>query len=745
MYKYFLLIKRKPTLVLFLLFILLLLWLITGCEEKKDKYYKRPESLEPPIYQILEEKGNFSSFLKCIEKAGYKDILNRAGYFTVFAPTDEAFSQFLTENSYTSVNEIDTLTIRKIVSYALVSNAYTRDKLDDYQSTDMQAWEPDIAFKRKTTFSKWVYNEDVNGKMEKVVDQNGVPQLPGTGSVFIADDNNYRHIPYFTTNYFSTANLTSYDYNYFFPQTDFSGLNVVDAKVTESDLLAENGVIYVVDKVILPLPNLEELLASNTEYSKFKSIVDNYMRYYYLAPSYFISRYEQFSGISEDVYIKHYPYLNYGLNCENFLRYGGGEDYDAQIDGWTLFAPTNDAVQQFFDSKFLVHYGSLDNMSPELISDFINAHMFRTTVWPSKFDVTANPFGEEARFDAENDVIEKKFGSNGIFYGVNKVQATDAFYTILGEINLNPDYSLMLQALNTAELNFVVKNPNLKFTVFIIPNDAFIDLGLSYDVDRNSWNLDNPDLGTNASVAISRIIHMHIILNKELTNLSGNDIIETYGGEYIRYAGGFIWAAGNRTSTGSQEVIIPKNKKEASNGISYTLETALKYSIKNIGNEIKREFGASQYYKYLLKSAETLNGYVYDTLTQAIANVVNTENNTLLVPTDAAIQDAVTSGLLPALPSYGPFVTQDDLDKVLYFVMYHVMAKSIVVPNGEINGIRETLYKTVDGKTYVTVVNDAGSLTIIDNNDRTANLVPGKYNILSNRAVIHQIDNYLSY
>jgi uncharacterized surface protein with fasciclin (FAS1) repeats len=729
---------RRP-IIFILTIIVTFAWLFSGCNKEIEEYYERPDWLEPAIYKNLKERGNFTSFLACIDKAGYKDILSRAGYFTIFAPTDSAFSKFLTENSYSSINDIDSATAKKIVTYSLIYNAYTREKLDDYQSTAIQGWVPDAAYKRKTSYFKWIYTDSVNGELHKVIDQNGVILLPESGSVvFNGDDNNNKHIPYFTNEYFSAKNLSATDYNYFFPETDFSGFNVVNAKVTEEDILAENGVIHITDKVVFPLPNLEEILASNPDYSDFKEILDKYIITYYIIPESYLSRYQQASGINEDIYIKLYPYLNFAPNCENFMKYGGGQEYDAQMDGWTFFVPNNAAVQKFFKTKFLVYYKSLDNMSSSLISEFINAHMFRTSVWPSKFETSTNLFGEPARFDPESNITEKKFASNGLFYGTNKVQETDVFYTLLGDIILNPDYSLMLQGLRTTELYYVVKNPNVTLTVFMIPNSIFETLGFSFDVDRNSWNLDNPDMGTNANIGINRLINLHIVLGKSLTDITGDDIIETYAGEYIRYQTGFIWAAGNSQRS---ELIVPSKKKESSNGVSYVLKKGLRYSIQNVGADIEGNPNFTKYHEYLLKSAEALVGYVYTPATKAITNVITTENNTILIPNDTAIQAAIDDGLLPPI-SYSVF-TDAQLDKVLRFVMYHIVAKVIAVPDGNVSGRRETYHKTVDGKTYVTITNEPGNLSFTDNSGRTAHIVIANSNVLSNRAVIHQIDNYL--
>ncbi len=713
--------------------------LFSACRKEIDAYYERPDSLEPTIFDNLTVKGQFTSYLSLVEKAGYKDILASAGYFTVFAPINDAFTPFLQEHSLTSVEDIDTITARNIVRYSLVYNAFTKDQLDDYQSTDEQGWEFDNAFKRVTSYYKWVYDETVEGGMEKVVDQNGVRLLPDDGPYFAVEDNNNKSIPYFTAPYMTNEQITEYDYTYFFPESEYTDFNVVNAKVTESDILCENGIVHAIDKVILPLRNIDELLASNDEYSEFKKVIDDYIREFNPAPSSFLDRYEQVHNKREDIYIKEYPLLNFAPNCENFMRYGGGETYDAQIDGWTMFAPDNAAVKDFMDNVFLKYYGSLDNMSPQIIAEFINAHLFRTTVWPSKFETTTNMFGEPARFDPEANIIQKEFGSNGAFYGTNIVQETDAFYTALGPIILNPDYTLMLQALYDSELFYIVKNTGIKLTVFLINNAAFDSLGLSFNDLNGSWDLDNEELGSNANVAVNRLINMHVALGEHPSFIT-DALVETYGGEYIRHNYGFVWAAGNVEQA---ETVIASKKTSVSNGLTYIMNTPFRYSIDNIGRQIEGNSNFGKFYSYLKKSASSAPGYVYDPDTKEIANFKNSENNTLLIPSNAAIDSAVLHGALPSI-GFADF-TQVQQDQLLGFVMYHVLTKVIATNNGEVTGDRETLFKTPDGKTYVNVFNDGTNFGVIDNQGRAANVILTSSNVLANRAVIHLVDNYLKY
>ena len=85
-----------------------------------------------------------------------------------------------------------------------------------------------------------------------------------------------------------------------------------------------------------------------------------------------------------------------------------------------MFVPTNEALLDYVNRVLLEHYNSLDEMPVNVIYDFVNAHLWQTAVWPSKFSATFNYLGEEARFDPATDVVDKKILSNGIFYGTSR-------------------------------------------------------------------------------------------------------------------------------------------------------------------------------------------------------------------------------------------------------------------------------------------------------------------------------------
>nr|HPR32237.1 fasciclin domain-containing protein [Prolixibacteraceae bacterium] len=662
--------KNRSSVYVFWLFSLSAL-LLSGCNKAKEEQYQRPEWLAPPVYQQLKEKGTFSQYLACIDKAGYAQTLKGAGYYTVFAPTDEAFSAFLSAQGLNSVSDMTDEMARDLVSYSLTVSPASFEQIDDFQNASATATEEsktDVAFKRTTFKYKWVYSDfDVaRGEEKTVIDMNAVESEVSVPGGFEENDYNQKNIPFFTANFMAKAGLSSYDYRYFYPNTELTPFNVADAKVLEPDLWAENGIIHVVDRVILPLNNLEEILTKTEACSEFKNILDRYLVSYTKASDNFQLKYEQSSGKSAVVFIKDYPYCSFALNCENYLKYGGGSQMDAQINGWTLFAPSNEALNEFYNNKFFKYgYRSLDEMPSFVIQELVNAHLFRTTVWPSKFAITQNPYGEEARFDAQSDVFKKEIGSNGIFYAVNKVQNTDAFNTVLGDVILNPNYSLMYQALTTLEpLVSTLKNTASNYFLFLITNEQMAQAGFKYNAASLAWEFttdtDRPDLGTHVTSALARFINLHIVLtNTEMIAngvdpTQGTGLIKTYGDEYVRYRDGEIYASGN--AAGKRPRISMKINSGSKNGQSFALDRAILFSNGNIGNvlsvsSLTPASRATTLLRYLEKIAQAsyvndegvttyVANCVFNYTTKAIKDITNTDVITVFLPNDPAIAAA---------------------------------------------------------------------------------------------------------
>jgi uncharacterized surface protein with fasciclin (FAS1) repeats len=737
--------KLLPKMLLVVTAILLL----AGCRKKAfDEYYGRPDSLEPPIYQQLAAKGNFKHLLAAIDKAGYKGTLGAAGYWTFFAPHDSAFQVYFSANGLNGIDDLDSNACRQIVTYCLVYNAFKKERIGDYQSS--LGWVANAAFRRRTAYYTGVYSTtDTSNKPIKVIAAN-------RNASYADADNNNKYIPYFVDNFMTGKNLTAADYNYFYPNTTYTGFNVADAIVTEKDIPAENGIIHVVNKVITSLPSIDQYIASKPEYSLFKSLFDKFLIQYVLNAT-VTTRYQNLTGNPDQVFTKIYnPALAFSLNNENFLK---TQDNDAQSNCWSLFVPTNDVLEHYINTVLLEHYNKLEDMPRAIIYDFVNAHLWQNAVWPSKFKTTFNFVNEEARFDPATDITDKKVLSNGIFYGTKKVQDANVFSSVYGKPYLDPKYSMMITLLNM-ELKAQIANIYRNYTVFMISNDMFNAAGYTTDATvsndiNDQWRYTPPpgstipaSTGSSTRLRLTRIINQHIVPLTVVNDLSGEGMLMTYGGEYIGYKNNTIFAAGN---VDSNNVAVITDTKTAKNGRVYYASRLMEFSDASIGRHIEK-LGTAAGSSYNLFWQFLRNSTLWNNTTKEIIGVPSGTFFTLFIPNNAAIQQAVNDGFLPGTgtgpvkaPLFNPASPADQL-KVAKFIQYHFLNKRSIGADGVESGAMETLLKTNNGDpTTLFVNNGASSMILTDMHNRSANVISPRSHYLSNRCVIHLTDNYLQY
>jgi uncharacterized surface protein with fasciclin (FAS1) repeats len=787
-----------------LFYLLLIVLVFAGCRKKAlDDFYGRPATLAAPIYQTLQAKGNFTNMLACIDKAGYTSQLSTAGYWTLFAPDDDAFKK-----ANINASQLDVATATKIVTYSLVNSGYistpagiqyTGGSIELAQGFVYTATSSYVfAYKRKTTFhdgvdTTTVPNNSVYGSLAgqniKVVNQNTpIPTaslINATQSVYYdPKDLNNKYLPYFTPDYFLSNGLTSFDYTFFYPGSAFTNgrttFNVLGGNVTEGNIICENGVLHVINIVPLPLPSLEKYLMGKSDYSHFYNFIQQYGNLVTYAVSPDATHVNQVNtGSAASVYVKQYsPLLAFAPANEN-LASTGASTYP-QFNGNTLFAPNNAAFDSYVNTVLLEHYPNLSSLPQSVIVDFINAHMSRLTIWPSQFNrsTSQNANNENPRFNVNTDIKDQMVCSNGLFYGTTKAQATNVFATVYGRVYLDPAYSIMARAMSFfSSFRTQLSNPSFKYTMVMVPDVTLRALG--YGLNLSAGNNTTPGSGITFTLPsgspvpgseglLLRTLNFGIFLtpNNELSNLSGTGTYATAGlngsaPEVVKYTNYQFYAAGNQDA--NTTVTVNPSYITCTNGIVYypvSSNTNIIYPTpvaNSVGTDIFNKgqvapvngVGGDPYYmfyKYLS------NSLLWNSTTKAIQGIDIGTDYTILIPSNIAMQDAVNNGWLPGTGS-GAVKTANftpsapaDVSLVTNFIKYHILKANQVIPDGKKTGSYVTLLFSNDGNNVLLrFSNNVNNLQIIDGQGRIANAGPVSSMVLADRTVIHSIDTYLQY
>jgi uncharacterized surface protein with fasciclin (FAS1) repeats len=709
--------------------------LVFACCEENMEHYERPDYLAGPIYQQLEKEGRFENYLTLLDTIGYKNILNRTGYFTVLAPNDSAFNIFLQDKGFVSLNQLDTVTMKQIVQYSIIDNGYTRRTLAAYQSSG--GWVYDVAFRRLTRANEY-YHKDTIFKKEVYEGSNKVIKEIEGEEVYIRNREN-KHVPYFIDLFMNKQGLSSENLNKFFPGIGYDGFNIMDARVINDNLIAENGYIYELGKVLTPLPNFDEYLVVHPqagEMKTFKSILD--MVSYGVYDSAVYQSLPVYTKSFEAMEINKVKYsVDFPVNYEGWLTGVGGSNA-SQINCWTLFVPSNQAMEQLLNDKILKHYASLDEIikakRANILFDIINDHMFYTAIWPEKMASNTAAFGKSL---TDNDFFAYNMASNGFFYGINTVlESSNSFTSVFSEVYLNPEYSFMYDAMMSPELNLknILTNREIKYTLLLTPNSVFKAAGWDNAILGYFYKTSDPSRKLNEE--FYGIINS-LILKGQKDDFSGNGVLLTNDGGFLKYENNQVWAGGNEEN--GSKVNINQLDVDVNNGVLYKTNGLLLQPTRAFNTVLSTPPSGASFASFK-KYVDASGVFEGNDLKEFVPGLPFT----LLVPTDAAI---ATAGLPdPA--------TTDSIEKIAIkrFVEYHIIPDESLFTDAALTGGFKTAYVTgITGRlrSYATVVvgGSKNNLTVTDKMGNTANVLNNNAsNIITvDKRIILQIDKVLEF
>jgi len=716
-------------------------FLLFACREVGwEEHYERPEWLKGNAWELLENRGEFSIFLEAVEMAGYRSLVEGKGIITVLAPSNEAFEAYLGEKGLSSVSNLSSAELKKLVGFHLVYYSFSRERFANYRPEGQAVEKPALAglyYKHRTKSRDTVsVEQDVVAGKER--------------TIFHKE----RFVPVFSHYLFTSKDIdATSNYEYFYPESTWSGaggFNISNASVEEYALPTDNGYVYMVDRVIEPLETVYTELKEKSNYSDFINVYDRFTSYWYDDETS-----KQYAEAGDSLYIKSHLGLPEIASEWSYNGGGGLQDYAnlaaLSSDAYNVFAPNNQAMQDFFNEFWAPYYSSLDEVPFLPLQVLLYNHVYSgSIVFPAEVERgdIKSTFGNVIQFDPAADVVDKGIGVNGVYYGLNDVIVPGLFEGVTGPMLRNPKYNMFLHMVYRSGTLQALMGDALKFTVFA-PSDEVI-LNTIYGGSEIFWNEGNPlKFGDEAvevensegirvpmsTGAMKAFVQNHIVTD-EITEIAGTKVYRTRNPFSYLYITDEGVASSNTYNLG--EFTASENVEgDWTNGKVYEVDRSL-----------IREEGS---FKYIVASASSGTSSVQEfgefskLLSQAGLVEPNKEfeflfgdNYMLFAPTNEAILKAKEEGKIPT--------DSDELEDYLRYYFVPISPNSIndyAFPGMGVSG--DFLTSREDGDSYgqLTLVDNGTSLLVKSATGETANVVSTFPKIYVDGA-IYQIDKVLS-
>lgn len=711
---------------------------LVACQSEMDKYYEVPDWLKGNAFEVMQDKGTFSNFMKAVERSSYADLVKGKGIVTVMAPTDEAFAAYLTKHNYNSVDDIPEVELNKLVGYHLVYYSYSKNDFLFYnpKGVDSEQEYPGNYFKFRTK------SRDAISTAVDRANSNAVRKIM----------HKERFIPIISGYSFSFSDQG--DYETMFPGSVYTGgansFNVANASVIGDELVTDNGYLYTIDQVIEPLETIyAEMNKENSDYTLFADMYDRFVNYQYDEDA------TRDYGNGDSLFV-HSHYMLPPIACE-WTNYStlNIPDY-AQMNylssiSFAIFAPDNEAINQFFQKYWAASYNSLDEVNYVPLYQFMTTHTARygggmISVRTLKNHISYNDSWDDSKLTEPNDV---KVCSNGVLGGMKgNVITPEIFETPISPAVCDKNYNMFaLLCQRGALFDIFDSSLDKDFDVFFPTDDMLLSTeyngdyiqylkGNPYIINDEQVQVANSSDGTmsNATTSQSKSIAGAHIADDVMAQKSETEVIySTYNDyEYLYRKGNKIYSSATWNSEKfGNEVSVPEIEliKSYDMGNAFALKgdnstTSLIADQSNFKDRVKQIKGATDYSGFGIYL-----GMASVDDSEPAFNFLQGNRFIVFVSTQAAVLADLTS----QNPKFSQRAPQEERDMFVKSLFVDMSASGMIdypfATTGKDTEKVLTTFgsKTVDGKkvsTTITLINKAdGSMKLRDSKGNEVNII----------------------
>jgi uncharacterized surface protein with fasciclin (FAS1) repeats len=741
-------------------------------DPEEDEKYKRPDWLAGKVYTQIKEQPELSTFAKCVELTGYDTLINISGSYTVFAPNNEAFSiYFQNHPEYNSVEDIPITELTKIVKYHIVQNPWSKIQL---RSLDVFGWIDTLdidnnkprGYKRETLL---LVKDKFLGVI-KSVKENGktiiVDSLDARWYRKVSVDSR-KFAPIFFKEYFEIYDLNLNDYEFYFnrPFESPEDIYYVNGRIIGDEIFAENGFVYNIDRVVEPLQNAYQILDNrngNESYTLLKDLINLFPEFEYNDEKTMDQPGAEEGFEVDSLFDITYPQLTFNVYNENTKPPSGTMGLPSNVTiryHHGLIAPTDEAFTEFIN-EYLVgpnKWGTLAD-SPEHIKRIIaNSHMCTNPIYET--DLEKGFYNGEMDIVRLNpaDIVQKQYGSNCTFIGLNKAVVPRAFSSVTGPVYLQRGYSKVMYAIERAGLLPALKRENENY-LFYVESDVntTLDSSLVYDTRLRQFSLFQITGTSRTKFTLTTNDLRTLLLNhigiESPRGIAKKEFIKNLAGNFLVVNNETNEVTGTAPTTNGYRGIPVTNyptqiSTDADNGITYDVDDWFNFRATTLFLTLSTYY--PDFHNLLRKAGLSLDReYRYSFISE-------NEYYTVFVPTSAALNIYRADTI--------------SLDNLRNFLLLHFVQGDLIFTDGnKPSGYYETTrvdekstpYSTIYTELYINpgydIINLPGKtgdnyLTVTESS--SSNVLAGRnlgtgaetFPNIVNNAVIHKIDTVLLY
>ena len=488
---------------------------IFSCSDRYNLDEDQPSGLDN-IYGYMKNKGNFTNYLHLIDDLGQAEILSKTGSKTMFIADDDAFADFYAHNDW-GVKKYEDLSLAQkklLLNTSMIDNPYSTTMLSSAQAPGTGRPAKGEVCRRATSMSLLdsvmvIPTKEADGILPDNPYFNEMRANRDT-IVLFTDASNPAPMLHFTGKFVTSNQLSFSDIDFIYNQPEGTfhsdDIYVNNSRVTNANIFCKNGFVHQVDKVVVPLDNMAEIIRKTPQMSIFSSILERFAapkdstqlrETYNLAngtdyDSVFVKRY--FSDRSWGSSMSRSVAFKYDKNRNSFdgsLKYDPGwNGYIPEIandrkpmmeDMAVMFVPSDDAIREWWTGGVIEkYYHTIENTPSSVLDDLIRVNQIQsfTSSVPSKFDAVLNDANESMGIRKE-DVDHVYLGCNGLVFMTNKVFAPASYSSVLFPAVIDKDqFSVMDNIITPMNYNYYLNSMVSKF-VFLLPTNngllTFID------------------------------------------------------------------------------------------------------------------------------------------------------------------------------------------------------------------------------------------------------------------------------